>query len=91
MNLGHGHYCVTSDGIVYSHGDANVNAQFEPFEFETGDTLHFVYDSTARKMIIEKENEGKKYEMFVEEIAAKDYAVCVYLLEKGDAIKLIDS
>lgn len=34
---GHGHYCVSTSGEIFSHSDQNVNDKLNPFVFKAGD------------------------------------------------------
>jgi hypothetical protein len=76
-NIGHGHYCVTSHGYVYSHSDASANCNKLSFEFGTGDVLHFEYDPKQGKLTVQNQK-GGRYEWSVERKGEK-YAVCAYL------------
>jgi hypothetical protein len=88
-NIGHGHYCVSSDGSVYSHSDAPANSKYPSFEFGTGDVLHFEYDPKQGKLTVQNQK-GGRYEWSVERKGEK-YAVCVYLAHNGDEAELMDS
>jgi hypothetical protein len=88
-NIGHGHYCVTSHGYVYSHSDASANCNKLSFEFGTGDVLHFEYDPKQGKLTVQNQK-GGRYEWSVERKGEK-YAVCAYLSYIGDAAELMDS
>lgn len=39
--IGHGHYCVRSDGTAISHSDNCINYEQKAFSFRTGDVLQF--------------------------------------------------
>jgi hypothetical protein len=88
-NIGHGHYCVASNGGVFSHSDASANCERLSFKFGTGDVLRFEYDPKQGKLTVQNQN-GNRYEWSVERKGEK-YAVCAYLLDIGDAAELMDS
>jgi hypothetical protein len=88
-NIGHGHYCVRSDGGVFSHSDASANFETLSFEFGTGDVLRFEYDPKQGKLTVQNQK-GGRYEWSVERKGEK-YAVCAYLYDIGDAAELMDS
>jgi hypothetical protein len=88
-NIGHGHYCVDSNGFVFSHSDASANCKTLSFEFGTGDVLRFEYDPKQGKLTVQNQK-GGRYEWSVERKGEK-YAVCAYLFDIGDAAELMDS
>jgi hypothetical protein len=88
-NIGHGHYCVDSNGFVYSHSDASANCKTLSFKFGTGDVLRFEYDPKQGKLTVQNQK-GGRYELSVERKGEK-YAVCAYLEQIGDAAELMDS
>jgi hypothetical protein len=45
--VGHGHYCVKSNGLVISHSDGKVNNRWKSFEFNTG--IYFILSMIGRK------------------------------------------
>lgn len=53
--VGHGHYCVSSYGLVYSHSDADVNFKIKSFTFGMGDVLHFEYHKRQRKLTVKNQ------------------------------------
>lgn len=59
--LGHGHYCVSSYGLVLSHSDDSVNFTQKSFRFRAGDVLHFEYDSQMSKLKVATDDYGKQY------------------------------
>jgi hypothetical protein len=53
-DIGHGHYCVCSDGYAYSHSNSDINFEINSFTFEAGDILHFKYYPVQGKLNIQK-------------------------------------
>lgn len=88
-NIGHGHYCIVSNGSVYSHSDVNVNCKRKSFEFDAGDVLQFEYDSINGKLKVVK-NKNEQYEMDIEKSKEQQYAICSYLHNSEDCVELMD-
>lgn len=42
--LGHGHYCVTTNGFIFSHSDPAINHTKSKIISVAGDELNFLYD-----------------------------------------------
>lgn len=78
--IGNGHYCVCSDGLVFSNSDSDVNCQQKSFLYYVGDVLHFEYDSIIGTLIVTRNNR-ERYQMNIEQGNAKNYAICSYLLD----------
>lgn len=53
-HIGHGHYCVSSSGLVFSHSDENVNNSVKSPQFKMGDVLLFEYDAAIGRLIVVK-------------------------------------
>jgi hypothetical protein len=85
-SIGHGHYCIFSDGFTYSHSDAEANYRFKSFKFKKGDVLLFKYDRILNKLRVQKQSEH--FEMDVEKSIIENYSPCVYL--KKDSVKFIN-
>lgn len=80
-NIGYGHYCIGSNGWVYSHTDLKVNCKPISFKFKVGDILQFEYDSIIGKMAMTvKKNKSQRYEMDIEKSISEKYALCAYLM-----------
>jgi hypothetical protein len=62
-NIEHGHYCVDSNGYVFSHSDASAN-KYLSFTFGTGDVLRFEYDPKQGKLTVQNQK-GGRYEWSV--------------------------
>jgi hypothetical protein len=88
-NIGHGHYCVGSDGWCLFSQRRFSKLQKLSFEFGTGDVLRFEYDPKQGKLTVQNQK-GGRYELSVERKGEK-YAVCAYLDDIGDAAELMDS
>lgn len=59
-DIGHGHYCIDSEGWVFSHCDDKVNYRQESFKFKEGDVLQFEHDSIMGKFTVTK-NYSQRY------------------------------
>lgn len=87
--IGHGHYCLKSDGYVYSHSDSNINYKILSFSFKTGDLLQFKYDRKQNRLTVTNQKDDR-FEIIFER-KGEIYAACAYLKDIGDSIELIDS
>lgn len=92
MEIGHGHYCVSSSGEIFSHSDKSVNDQVKSFVFGTGDILHFEYNSQLGILKVVKEDDivNITINIEVERSKGRNYSVCAYLYDVGDAITIHD-
>lgn len=89
QGIGHGHYCVSSKGYIYTHIDDELNRKIiNDFKFYEGDFLQFEYNSILNKLVV-VDNNRLLYNMDVEKDTAENYAICAYLFDSGDSIELI--
>lgn len=89
-HLGHGIYCINSNGLAYSHSDANLNVRKTPIKYSVRDVLNFNYHPEKGILAVNKNN-GESFEMKVETGVGHCYAICVYLFYGGDSVEIIDS
>lgn len=85
----HGHYCVVSNGFVFSHSDAEVNSTVKSFKFRKGNVLQFEYKPELAKLIVTKDNNERIETVFKIEVGKK-YAPFVYFIDSEDSVKLIE-
>jgi|JI6StandDraft_1071083.scaffolds.fasta_scaffold05343_14 hypothetical protein len=59
--MGHGHYAVANDGLIWSHSDRTVNYKVKGFRFGTGDEIQVYYKKGVHKLEFTKNGGQEKW------------------------------
>lgn len=90
-SIGHGNYLVGTDGYTFSHSVSRANHSKSEFVFSQKETilLHFIFNPTLSRLIIECKKKGMQIDFEVP-YSDEGYRPCVYLMSSRDKVELLD-
>lgn len=59
-DIGHGHYAIANDGLIWSHSDRTVNYKVKGFRFNTGDEIQLFFKKAMGKLEFLKKGSAEK-------------------------------
>jgi hypothetical protein len=84
--MGHGNYLISSNGYSWSSLKPEFNSHFEPFTFDTGDTIEITYSPKTKTIDFSKMGTEDKYSLDFEFRPGDPLHPAINLTGVGDSV-----